>query len=57
LAQGDARPATQWLREKLQRHGGLFTPTEVITRACGAAPTEAPLLDYLEAKFRALYRL
>ena len=25
--------------------------------ACGFAPTEGPLLDYLEAKFRGLYRL
>ncbi|MBW6507121.1 MAG: carboxypeptidase M32 [Rhodobacteraceae bacterium] len=57
LAEGDARPATAWLREKLQRHGALYTPAEVVTRACGHAPTEAPLLDYLETKFRRLYRL
>jgi carboxypeptidase Taq len=29
----------------------------VITRACGEAPSEAPLLDYLEAKFAEVYRL
>ncbi len=57
LAQGDARPATDWLRDKLQRHGGLYTPVEVVTRACGATPTEGPLLDYLEAKFGEIYRL
>ena len=57
LARGDARPATEWLREKVQRFGGLYKPAEVIERACGAAPTEAPLLDYLEEKFRAIYRL
>ena len=57
LAAGDARPATHWLRENVQHYGGLFTPVEVITRACGQAPSEAPLLDYLETKFRALYRL
>lgn len=57
LAQGDAAPATGWLREALQRHGGLRPPAETITQACGFAPTEAPLLDYLEDKFRTIYGL
>ena len=35
----------------------LFAPREVIQRACGDAPTEAPLLDYLEAKFGTIYSL
>jgi carboxypeptidase Taq len=57
LAEGDTQAATTWLRDSLQRHGGLYTPREVITRASGAEPSEAPLLDYLEEKFRALYGL
>lgn len=57
LAEGDTRPATTWLRENLQTHGGLYTPRDVIERATGAAPSEAPLLDYLEEKFTALYGL
>ncbi|MBN2907274.1 MAG: carboxypeptidase M32 [Rhodobacteraceae bacterium] len=55
LARGDAGPATAWLRENVQRHGGLYEPAEVIERACGFAPHEGPLLDYLDAKFGALY--
>jgi carboxypeptidase Taq len=57
LAAGDARPATEWLRDRVQRHGGLMKPAEVIERACGFAPSEAPLLDYLDAKFGAIYGL
>lgn len=57
LADGDTSGATGWLGEALQRHGGLYAPREVIERASGMAPTEAPLLDYLEAKFGALYAL
>ena len=57
LAQGNAAPGTDWLRANLQTHGGLYTPVEVVTRACGFAPHEGPLLDYLETKFRAIYRL
>ncbi|MDO5757650.1 MAG: carboxypeptidase M32 [Rhodobacterales bacterium] len=55
LAQGDMTPAMAWLREAVQRHGGLYPPRELITRACGFAPSEAPLMEYLEAKFGALY--
>lgn len=57
LARGDTAPATGWLAGKVQRHGGLYPPKELMTRACGAAPSEAPLLDYLEAKFGEIYRL
>ncbi|MBK1635642.1 carboxypeptidase M32 [Rhodovulum adriaticum] len=57
LARGHAETATAWLRENVQRHGGLYEPAEVIQRACGFDPHEGPLLDYLEAKFGALYRL
>jgi carboxypeptidase Taq len=57
LAQGDASPATHWLHQNVQRHGGLYEPREVITRACGFVPSEAPLLDYLEAKFGEIYGL
>jgi len=57
LARGHAEPATAWLREHVHRHGGLYEPAEIIERACGVAPDEGPLLDYLDAKFGALYRL
>jgi carboxypeptidase Taq len=57
LARGDTAAATEWLRENLQRHGGLRPPRETIAVACGFEPTEEPLLEYLEAKFTALYAL
>ena len=57
LAKGDTVAATGWLREKVQRHGGLYSPREVITQATGAEPSEIPLLSYLTEKFSALYEL
>ena len=57
LAKGDTSLATTWLREKLQVHGGLYEPREVIARAAGFEPTPEPLLAYLEAKFGAIYGL
>ncbi|OYU16875.1 MAG: carboxypeptidase M32 [Rhodobacteraceae bacterium PARR1] len=55
LAQGDTSPATEWLREGVQRHGGLREPRATIALACGFEPDEGPLLDYLDAKFSAIY--
>ena len=55
LAAGDPSAATQWLGDKVQRHGSLHEAEDLIARACGAAPTAEPLLDYLEEKFSALY--
>lgn len=57
LARGDLAPATDWLRDNVQRHGGLYRPREVIEKATGGEVSEAPLLDYVEAKFGAIYGL
>lgn len=57
FAVGNTSSATEWLREKVQRHGGLMEPRAVITQACGFEPSAEPLLDYLDAKFGALYNL
>ncbi len=57
LARGDAGAATHWLRENVQQYGGLYEPVEVIEKASGQMPSEGPLLDYLEDKFSAIYRL
>lgn len=57
LRQGDTAPATGWLRENVQRHGGLFEPKEVIKLAAGQAPSESALLGYLTEKFSGLYGL
>ena len=55
--QGTTAPATEWLRDNLQTHGGLRKPADTIAHACGAAPSEAPLLAYLDQKFSDLYAL
>ncbi|MGB0959713.1 MAG: carboxypeptidase M32 [Halocynthiibacter sp.] len=57
LRAGDASCATTWLRENVQTHGGLYEPSDVVEKACGFAPNEGPLLDYLEEKFKRIYRI
>ena len=55
VAKGDVSAATGWLGDRLQRHGGLHAPRDVVRQACGFEPSEGPLLDYLEAKFGEIY--
>ncbi|MBR9844210.1 MAG: carboxypeptidase M32 [Rhodobacteraceae bacterium] len=57
LAKGETGAATSWLRENVQRHGGLKTPAQTIADASGVTPSPEPLLAYLEEKFGALYAL
>ena len=57
LARGDTAKATGWLRENVQQFGGLRTPVDTIAHATGSAPSEAPLLAYLEDKFSHIYGL
>ncbi|GFE50258.1 carboxypeptidase Taq [Roseobacter cerasinus] len=57
LAEGNTAPATNWLRDTVQTHGGLYEARDLITRACGAEPSEAPLLAYLKEKFGVIYNL
>jgi len=57
LARGDTSAATGWLRNNVQKHGGLYAPREVIAKACGQDPSEAPLLAYLEKKFAQIYNI
>lgn len=57
LARGETYHATNWLRENVQTHGGLYEPRDLMERATGVAPSEGPLLAYLEDKFNGIYGL
>jgi len=57
MAQGDLSAATGWMRARLQRHGALHEPCDLLRQACGFEPSQAPFLDDLEAKYAEIYRL
>ncbi|MBK4217309.1 carboxypeptidase M32 [Paracoccus caeni] len=57
LAAGDAAPGVEWLRENVQRHGGLLPPKQLIEQAIGESVSPEPLLAYLEDKFSRIYGL
>ena len=57
IARGELGSLAVWLRERIHRHGRLYTPRELIERAVGGPLDPAPMLEHLRAKYRALYAL
>jgi carboxypeptidase Taq len=57
FARGETGRATDWLRENVQQHGGLYESRAAIERASKASVSEEPLLAYLEEKFSRIYNL
>jgi carboxypeptidase Taq len=54
IGRGDLAPLTNWLRERLWRHGRKFTPQETLERVVGSGLDPEPYLRYLNGKLGAL---
>lgn len=57
IRSGRLEPILGWLRAHVHRPGSLHEPSDIVARACWHTPDEEPLLEYLETKYAALYRL
>jgi carboxypeptidase Taq len=57
VREGDFAPVLAWLVEKVHRHGSRYTPAELIERITGGPASAEPYLQYVRAKYGALYRL
>ena len=57
IEQGDFGPLRAWLKENIHRHGRKFMPRELVERVVGGPIDPKPLLDYLRAKYSAIYGL
>jgi len=54
---GKLLPLKEWLTEHVHRHGKLLRPAELIRAISGEPLGSACLCDYLETKYREIYRL
>jgi len=54
---GRLLPLKQWLTEKVYRHGKMLEPGEIIERITGEPLQSTYLCDYLEKKYKEIYRL
>ena len=56
IASGKLTKINDWLREKIWKHGCLYTPTELFEKVCGKFDP-VYYTDYLEKKFSEIYGL
>ena len=57
LRAGESGELRAWLVRKIHHHGRRMTPPELIEQAVGGPLDPQPMLDHLNAKYRALYEL
>lgn len=57
LARGDFAPIRQWLKRTIHQHGRRYPPQELLRRATGERLAVAPFMEYLKAKYKALYHV
>ncbi len=57
IGRGELAPIKEWLTEKVYRHGRVLTPTDVIKNASGSELDPTYLTDYLESKYKTIYKL
>jgi carboxypeptidase Taq len=55
MASGNFNRITQWLGERIHKHGGKFTLPEIAKRAVGKEFSSEPFIDFLKAKFGDIY--
>ncbi|WP_025700469.1 carboxypeptidase M32 [Paenibacillus forsythiae] len=57
VSSGNLLPVKEWLTDKIYRYGMGETPSQIIERVTGEPLNPDYLADYLEAKYRDIYRL
>ena len=57
VERGEFTDVLAWLRENVHRHGRRKLPTEILKDATGKDPDWRPYVQYLDDKYRGLYRL
>jgi carboxypeptidase Taq len=52
---GDFLPVKNWLMENVHHHGNLYDPADLVKTVTGKDLDIKPFLNYLDAKFSAIY--
>ena len=56
VAGGNFAPLRTWLNDTIYRHGCRLEPAELLQSVTGQKLSARPFVDYIEAKYRELYR-
>ncbi len=57
VAKGELDFIREWLGAHIHQYGRQFTPQQLVLRVTGERLNEQPYIDYLENKYKALYRI
>ncbi|MFC7679997.1 carboxypeptidase M32 [Paenibacillus sp. GCM10028914] len=57
IEEGNLLPIKEWLTDKIHKYGKSETPAEIILRVTGEELNPDYLADYLEAKYKEIYKL
>jgi carboxypeptidase Taq len=57
LAAGDIEPIKTWLTEKVHQYGKMKQPREILQETTGEGLNAQYLIDYLEEKYREIYKI
>ncbi|MBO7703425.1 MAG: carboxypeptidase M32, partial [Solobacterium sp.] len=56
LKEGRYTDCISWLKEHIQKYGAIYSASEIMEMATGEPFSPQYFLDYLEAKYSALYQ-
>jgi len=51
------RTIHQWLKDKVHKHGAVYTPSELVEMVTGEPLNPQYFVDYLAAKLRTVYNI
>ncbi|MCR5207425.1 MAG: carboxypeptidase M32 [Eubacterium sp.] len=57
VASGNLEPINEWNRENIWKHGGLYTPQQLLSRVLGTGLNADYYVDYLTEKYTEIYSL
>ena len=57
IEQGDYRPLLEWLRTHVHRRGHTAPAQTIVTDAVGQPLSVEPFIEYIETKYRAVYKM
>nr|MCR5208443.1 carboxypeptidase M32 [Eubacterium sp.] len=57
VASGNLEPINEWNRENIWKHGGLYTPQQLLSRVLGTGLNADYYVDYLTEKYTEIYDL
>ncbi|WP_026291329.1 carboxypeptidase M32 [Coprothermobacter platensis] len=57
LKKGDLNPIHEWLKEKVHKHGSVYTPSELVQMVTGEPLNPQYFVDYLTTKLEDVYNI